>query len=347
LQRSIPSLVALICALLPASAAAARFATPDPLGFTPAPPPTYPLRGARLLVDPSDDLAGVVASQIRRSQPEAAQQLAAIADQPEAKRYGAWKPHPGPVVAKYLVKEEHLHPDEVPVLATYRLRHPPCGGVSDSRAEAGSYEHWYDDFARGIGRHRAIVFYEIDAVITAGCLSRHGLDVRVAEMRHAISALAALPHTVVYVDAGAADAQPPARVAHLLRRVGISKIQGFFTNATHQDWTSREIRYGQAISRRTGGRHFVVNTATNGRGPLVPHSRVRFGNSLHCNPRGRGLGPKPTGNPPTRYHALDGFFWIGNPGRSAGDCGHGDPPGGTFFLSYALMLIRNADYRIR
>jgi len=31
----------------------------------------------------------------------------------------------------------------------------------------------------------------------------------------------------------------------------------------------------------------------------------------------------------------------------AGDCGHGDPPGGTFFLSYALMLIRNADYRIR
>jgi len=153
---------------------------------------------------------------------------------------------------------------------------------------------------------------------------------------------------VVYVDAGAADAFPASRIAHLLRAIGVNRIQGFFLNATHFDWTSNEIRYGEAIVRRTGAApHFVVNTAVNGRGPLVPHNRVTHGNELLCNPRGRGLGPRPTASVPARYRNLDGFFWIGNPGRSGGTCGIGDPPTGSFFLQYALMLIRNADYRIR
>jgi len=137
----------------------------------------------------------------------------------------------------------------------------------------------------------------------------------------------------------------------MLRWVGVDRIQGFFTNSTHQDWTSKEIRYASWLVKRLGGRpHYVINTAANGRGPLIPKSRVRFGNSFRCNAPGRGLGPKPTSVVPHRYRNLDGLFWIGNPGRSAGQrCSReaGAPPTGQFWVKYALELIRNADYRIR
>jgi endoglucanase len=93
----------------------------------------------------------------------------------------------------------------------------------------------------------------------------------------------------------------------------------------------------------------VINTAANGRGPLVPKSRVKHGNSYRCNAPGRGLGPRPTSNVPAQYRNLDGLFWIGNPGRSAGRCvvhTSDAPPTGSFWLEYALELIRNADFRI-
>jgi endoglucanase len=128
----------------------------------------------------------------------------------------------------------------------------------------------------------------------------------------------------------------------------VARIQGFFTNSTHFDYTVNEIKYARKISRLTGGKHFVINTAVNGRGPLRPANRVKYGNELRCDPPGRGLGPRPTGNVTGKWSGsgLDGFFWIGNPGRSSGVCGPGSPPLGAFFLSYAIQLIKHADYRI-
>jgi endoglucanase len=323
----------------------------NPLGLTPPPPPAgNPLRGAHFFVDREWGLASRVAHQVSRQQPGASSMLDAIASQPETKRFGSWDHDPRYAVGSFLSRAHHVDPSAVPLIATYRLQHLRCGGVSDSPADADAYKRWYEGFAQGIGNSRAVVFLEIDALITTPCLSRRGLATRIDEVRSAVDALAALPHAVVYVDAGAADALSPNRVARLLRRVDVAKIQGFFTNATHYDWTSRESRFGEAVARRLGGRagsHFVVNTAVNGRGPLVPRSRVRHGNEIRCNPPGRGLGPKPTTTVPSRYRHLDAFIWIGNPGRSTGDCGRGEPPTGSFFLSYALSLIRNADYRIR
>lgn len=321
----------------------------NPLGLTPAPPLTNPLLGSTFYVDTNDDLAGVVANQIRKKQPGTARMLAAISQQPEAKRFGSFTDNVQGTVAKYLAKASARKPNAVPLLATYRLQHLQCGGVTDTPAEVAAYKRWYQGFAKGIGNHRAIVFLEIDALITARCLSHHGLAVRIDELRSAIDSLSAVPHAVVYLDAGAADALRPAWTASMLRRVGDARIQGFFTNSTHYNWTGNEISYGRAVSRLTGGKHFVVNTAVNGRGPLRPKSRVADGNEVRCNPPGRGLGPRPTADVTGRYggHGLDGLFWIGNPGRSTGECGHGDPPTGDFFLDYAIGLIKHANYRIR
>jgi endoglucanase len=334
--------------ILDANATAAVRDPLNPLELTPPPPPADPLGGARFFVDRQWGLASVVAHQVNRSQPGVAGRLEAIAGQPEAHRFGSWNHDPRYAVGAYLSRAHHTDPGAVPLMATYRLKHLRCGRVSDTPGDAASYKRWYQSLAQGIGNSRAVVFLEIDALITTPCLSRHGVAVRLDEVRSAVDALGALPHAIVYVDAGAADALTAARTARLLHLVDVAKIQGFFVNGTHYDWTSREIRYGRAIARRLGGRtHFVVNTAVNGRGPLVPRHRVGHGNEILCNPRGRGLGPRPTGTVPARYRGLDGFFWIGNPGRSGGTCGRGDPATGEFFLGYALMLIRNADYRVR
>jgi endoglucanase len=149
---------------------------------------------------------------------------------------------------------------------------------------------------------------------------------------------------VVYLDAGAADAVGARKVARLLDGAGVSEIQGFFLNSTHFDWTTKEIRYGQKISRMTGGRHFVINTAENGRGPLVPRNRVRMGNEILCNPPHRGLGPRPTFD--TGFPNVDAFAWIAYPGKSGGLCRPGAPPTGFFWPKLALDLVRHAHFGV-
>lgn len=342
--------VAAVTLLFNDRAGAALRGEPNPLALDPPPPGDNPLEGARFYGNPSRNLAGTVIGQIRHRRPAAAQLLQTIADQPETKRFGSFNDKPRLAVARHLARAQAEQPGSVPLISTYRFQHVSCGGYSDSPAEAARYKRWYEQFAHGIGSHRAVVFLEIDALITAKCLSRHGVRVRVGELRSAIASLAALPHAVVYVDAGAGDAHNPRFIARLLRRIGVARIQGFFTNSTHQNWTSKEIRYGRELVRRLGGApHYVINTATNGRGPLIPHSRVRFGNSYRCNAPGRGLGPKPTWDVPSQHANLDGFVWIGNPGRSAGECSKtpNPPPAGTFWVDYAVSLVRNADFRIR
>jgi endoglucanase len=166
------------------------------------------------------------------------------------------------------------------------------------------------------------------------------------ELRDAINVLRArCRHLVIYLDGGAADALSPGHTARLLREAGVAKIQGFFLNSTHFDWTSNEIRYGEKISRMTGGKHFVVNTGENGQGPLIPPDRVHQGNEVLCNPPGRGLGPKPTTD--TGYRNVDAFAWTSNPGESGGPCVSGAPPTGAYWPAYALMLVRNANFAVR
>jgi endoglucanase len=121
--------------------------------------------------------------------------------------------------------------------------------------------------------------------------------------------------------------------------------RAFSLNATHFDWTANEIRFGEKISRLTGGKHFVVNTGTDGRGPLRPPDIVHQGNEVLCNPPGRGLGPRPTAD--TGFPNVDMLAWTTNPGESGGPCRPGAPKTGVFWAAYALMLVRNANFNSR
>jgi endoglucanase len=309
----------------------------DPLGL-PGASAGNPLAGASFFVDPDSDPARAA----RSGHPL----LNVIAREPGTSRYGSFSwPNAGIAVSNELAKAQVLAPGTVPMLATYRVVDGHCGHWADPPADQQRYHDFIENFAQGIGDYRAVLFLEEDSIITTPCLSAHGVAVRMAELRDAVNVLTSqCPRLVIYLDAGAADAIPAGITAHLLEQAGISKAQGFFLNSTHFDWTSREIQFGEKVSRLTGGKHFVVNTGENGRGPLGTRDPVHQGNEVLCNPAGRGLGPRPTTN--TGYPNVDAFAWTTNPGESGGRCVPGAPGTGAYWPAYAEMLVRNADFNV-
>jgi endoglucanase len=323
----------------------------NPLGLTVPPPAGDPLQGARFYVDPESAVAKAA-----HSHPA----LWTIANEPGTARFGTFSytsPYVGDIgtaVSRYLTRAAATEPGTVPLLATYRITQGACkrgNGNGDTPDEQQSYHDFIEGFARGIGSYPAVLFLEEDGLITTPCLNAQGLETRIAELGDAIDILTTTcPHLVIYLDAGAADALHAPVAASLLERAGVAKIEGFFLNSTHYDWTLNEIRYGEQISRLTGGRHFVVNTGDAGRGPLRPRNIVKQGLEVLCNPVGRGLGPKPT--TATGYPNVDMFAWTTNPGESGGQChapGYslaGAPPTGAYWPKYALMLVKNANYRV-
>jgi endoglucanase len=311
--------------------------TSDPLGV-PGGSVANPLAGANFFVDPDSAPAHAA----RTGHPL----INVIARQPGTSRYGTFSwPNAGIAVSNELAKAQVLQPGSVPMLATYRLVGSHCGQWADPPADQQRYHDFIENFAQGIGDYRAVLFLEEDSLITIGCLTPHGVAVRMAELHDAINILTAnCPRLVIYLDAGAGDAVSVGKTAQMLRQAGGSQIAGFCLNSTHFDWTSREIQFGEAVSRLTGGKHFVVNTGDNGRGPLVPADRVHQGNEVLCNPAGRGLGPVPTTS--TGYPNVDAFAWTTNPGESGGRCVPGAPATGAYWPAYAEMLIRNAVFHV-
>ncbi len=318
----------------------------NPLGLASPPAGGNPVAGARLFVDPKSQAATAARS---------IGSIGVIASQPGTARFGyfsygsTYVPTIGVAVSRYLTRAAAQQPGAVPLLSTYALVHGARGN-GDSPADQAAYHNFITGFAQGIGSARAVLFLEIDSLITASGLNSHGLAVRMAELSDAINILTTnCPRLVIYLDAGAADALSARTAASLLNRAGVAKIQGFFLNATHFDRTSKEIKYGNQISNMTGGKHFVVNTGANGQGPLVPTDIVRTGNEVLCNPINRGLGPKPTTK--TGYPNVDMFAWTTNPGESGGQCHTpgsvpGAPPTGQYWPKYAAMLVKYANFKV-
>jgi endoglucanase len=309
-----------------------------------------PLAEAPFWIEGRRSPAGTSARRYRHRNRGWYNSLEFLADQPGVHRFYFWNTpgYPAHTVARFLESAEARQPNTVLQLSTYSLVHGHCGRDTSSPRFIKRYQRWIRGLAKGIGNFHVVMFLELDSLITTQCMlhRRIRLEDRLLELRDAIQTLETLPHTAVYVDAGAADALSVTRTVRLLRRADVAQAQGFFVNSTHFDWTTKEVAYGQAISRRLGGVHFVVNTGENGQGPLAPTSRKLYGNEKLCNPPGRGLGPLSV---QTGYTDVDGFLWFTNPGGSAGDrpgCGRGAPPTAVFWPARAVSLVRHADFHI-
>ena len=277
-------------------------------------------------------------------------ELEKIAGEPEAQRISAGAAGGSPAAigtftTKLLCQNASADPGSVPVIST-DFMHAVLGGCSTS-SEIGAYmplfESRVDAMVSATGSHPVVYLLELDAVGSSSCMAKAGsLPAWETMLRYEVDRVSTLPHAVVYVEGGYSDSNNANYAAQILNAVDIGRIRGFFTNDTHNNWTTSEVRYGEAVSRLTHGAHFVINTSQNGQGPkLNPHPRTQGIEEL-CNPPGRGLGPLPTTTTP--FKNVDALLWTHVPGISAGTC-NGGPPSPAFWPAYAASLATNANQR--
>ena len=277
-------------------------------------------------------------------------QLEKIAAEPEVQRLSAysWGGGPGAIfkqAEKLICHNFTADRGAVPLLNTYFL-HPAAGDCPSPGALAAAgatFRRRVDELAAAVARRSAVFLLETDGVGSTRCVARVGaLGLWEADLRYEINRISALPHSVVYVEGGYSDSNTVRYTARVLNAIGVTKIRGFYTNDTHEQWTISEVRWANGVSQLTHGAHYIVNTAQNGRGPLLnPHPATQGVEDL-CNPPRRGLGPRDTTQ--TGFGQADAWMWTSPPGNSSG-CG-GGPPGGTFWPTRAIGLASRANAQL-
>lgn len=187
-----------------------------------------------------------------------------------------------------------------------------------TQSEIADYKRWIQEFAAGIGDSRVILLLQPDMPFTI-CLPRNSrIDLKLISWT--AQQFNALPHTTVYIDAGASDWLRPTQAASMLKRAGVGHVRGFALNLTHYDSTPRSVAYGRQIvrwlsSHGVKGVHFTVSTAMNGR-PFISYKHKRtFKLGTECKSRSDRvcvtLGQQPTTQ--TATPLCDGYLWFGRP----------------------------------
>lgn len=284
--------------------------------------------GAKLFVDPAS-AAKQQADAWRRSRPADAALMDRIAAQPLAQWMGGWNVDIGRDVSNAVSRITGAN--ALPVFVAYNIPNRDCGQYSAGGAgSADAYKRWIRAFANGIGNRRAVVILEPDALAGMSCLNAQKQQERIDLIHDAVRVLKA-KGAAVYIDAGHAKWVNPADMANRLNRAGIAEADGFSLNISNFLGTSVNVAYGMEVSKRVGGKHFVIDTSRNGQ------NASNAGN--WCNPTGQRIGQTPTthtGNP-----LVDAFLWIKAPGESDGTCG-GGPAAGKWWGEYALGLAGGA-----
>lgn len=266
--------------------------------------------------------------------------LGRIALRPRVRWFGSWL-SPTDVtsaIRNYIDVEQHGDPNVLVQLATFRLwpQHEDKKSVPLTQADQDAYKRWVDAAARGIGSSRVALILEPDLPVS---LTGWRPSVRLALAHYATSVFSQLPNASVYIEVGSADWLQEPDAVNVLKTVGVGLVRGFALNGTHYDGTVRQIHYGAQIVRSLAkagipDRHFVINTASNGRPftnqhfwDVYPHGN--FDNPPVCTTATQQtcvtLGIPPTWQvdapqwnlpswvlPATRSY-VDGYLWWGRP----------------------------------
>lgn len=237
-----------------------------------------------------------------------------------------------------IAQEQDGNPNVVVWMATFRLW--PYRETAKMRpftpSDRARYRRWVQNAAAGIGSSRVALVLEPDLpVSTKGWRPA----VRLRLVRYAAKLFSELPNTTVYLDAGSGDWLHLSDEIAMLTKAGIGYVHGFALGSTHQTRVTREIRYGRQVSMALAkagypGKHYIIDTADNGRGYTWGEFYRRHPNGNYESPpachfaRQRAcvsLGIPPTTdvtNPrwgiPARLDATlrarcDAFMWISRP----------------------------------
>jgi endoglucanase len=281
-------------------------------------------RSAKLYVDPSSR-AKQQANAWRKSRPADAALMDKIASQPLARWIGNWNVNIGRDVADAVARITGAQ--SLPVFVAYNIPHRDCGSYSAGGAGSGAaYKQWVRGFANGLGNKKAVVILEPDALAGITCLDARTQQERYDLIHDAVRVFKA-KGAAVYIDAGHARWVPAPEMATRLTQAGVAEANGFSLNISNFLGNTINIAYGTDLSRRIGGKHFIIDTSRNGRNVSTA--------SQWCNPPGQLVGSAPSTN--TGNSLVDAFLWIKTPGESDGTCG-GGPPAGNWWAEYALGL---------
>jgi endoglucanase len=284
--------------------------------------------------------------------------VAQIALRPTVHWFGAWEPLSDAFGAaqRYVKEVTHGNPRVLTQMAVFRFdpwEDAACSTVPGPGRQA-SYRAWISRFAAGIGSARTALILQPDLAFTA---CSPGRSAWMAMAAYAARRFNALPHTTVYIDAGAYQWLSVNSAAAMLQAAGIRHARGFALNTTEYDSTSNELSYGaQIVSKLASmgmpGKHFVINTAENGSpflngqypgDPANPrvcrsaHDRlcVTLGippttdvanPAWHLGPHARSLAAR----------FADAYLWVGRPWLAEG--------AGDFQLGRTLGLVASAPF---
>jgi endoglucanase len=272
-----------------------------------------PLAGVKLYSDPQSPAMKSWRYLQRKGRTKQADLIWKIAGQPRAVWVGRFTRPRFHFKVRRIIDSAKVQ-GSVPVMAVLRAESTRCGPTytAGGRAADRRVRKWYRGLARAIGGDRVVIAFEPDSVGTIDCLARSRRDDRIKLLRYGVDVLSQLPNATIYLEGGASDWEAPFRTARKLRKIGVAKVRGFMLNVTHYDWTRANVRHGLELSRLVGGKHFVINTSQNGRGPV--HYKASNGRRINiwCNPGMRGLGPPPT--TATSHPMVDAYLWINRPG---------------------------------
>ena len=266
--------------------------------------------------------------------------LGKIALAPRTRWLGQWIPEERitDFVQRHIEDSQDGDPSKLVTMAIFRLW-PETEAALDkplTLADRAAYRRWIDNAAAGIGSARVALILEPDIGV-----SRNGWrpNVRYRLARYASEVFGALPHTQVYIDASSADWLPLDEAITMLLKAGVVNARGFALGATHYDSVASNLRYGRDIvnglaRRGVPNRHFVIDTADNGRPFTMKQFRVKhpnsdFDNAATCRDREErrcvtlGIPPTPDVASPEwglgdRVRAIaaqhvDAYLWFGRP----------------------------------
>ncbi|GAC1529295.1 MAG: hypothetical protein NVS3B1_20920 [Marmoricola sp.] len=265
--------------------------------------------------------------------------LGRIALRPRVIQVGSWIP-PDKVrarIAHLVAVQQAGNTSRIAQLATFNLW--PTGEAAKTLPTGYSttYHNWYQQFVAGIGNARVAVVLESDLTVAVG--SNRSPAAREALTKYAAELMAHHPNITVYIDGGDSDWLTPAASAQMLRNAGVAYTRGFALGSTHYAQVGNDINYGTKVvgslaSLGVRNRHFVIDTADNGRGFTwlqfrAYHPGMNFDDAQPCtttNTRAcTALGIPPTTNVTSLSWRLtaaertmagqhvDAYLWFGRP----------------------------------
>ncbi len=265
--------------------------------------------------------------------------LGRIALTPKAKWFGNWISNAdiGQKVDDYIANAAGGDEEVLVQLTLFRMNpwEQDACRLLPTTAQKASYKQYVRRFAKAIGDQHAAVVLQPDGPF-ALC-APHGSKAHSRLIAYTAEVLSGLPHTATYIEAGTAEWNhfEVSRAVRLLVRGGVEHVRGFTFNVTHYESTASQVRFGAGVADRGLGRkHFVVDTAENGR-PFTGtwwrahNTGERWDNATTCSTRKQKhcvtLGIPPTTQVAAKRWGLpadvrrlarehvDAYLWAGRP----------------------------------